>query len=70
MAFYRKKELQELIPWINGLPIDAVSISDADKKNGSPKKGDMIAFNPKDGTDMWLVAEQYYKDNYEWVSDV
>ena len=70
MAFYRKKEFQELIPWIHGMTIDEVSISDADKKNGSPKKGDMIAFNPKDGTDMWLVSEQFYKDNYEWVSDV
>ena len=70
MAFYRKKELQELIPLVEGLPMGLVSISDADKKNGSPKKGDMIAFNPKDGTDMWLVSEQDYKDNYEWVSDV
>ena len=70
MAFYRKKELQELIPWVEGLPMGLVSISAADKANDSPKAGDMIAFNPKDSTDIWLVAEQYYKDNYEWVSDV
>ena len=70
MEFYRKKELQELTPWVDGLFMGLVSIGAADKANGSPKEGDMIAFNPKDSTDMWLVAEQYYKDNYEWVSDV
>jgi hypothetical protein len=42
-----------------------VSISDADKANGSPKIGDMIARNPKSHKDQWLVAEQYFKDNFE-----
>ena len=42
-----------------------VSISDADLANGSPKIGDMIARNPKDYSDQWLVAEQYFKDNFE-----
>lgn len=42
-----------------------ISISDADKNNGSPKIGDMIARNPKDHNDQWLVAEQYFKDNFE-----
>lgn len=70
MAFYRKKELQELEPWVEGSFMDGVSVSDADKANGSPKKGDMIAINPNDNTDMWLVAEKYFNDNYEWVTDV
>lgn len=42
-----------------------VSISSVDKENGSPKIGDMIARNPKDHNDQWLVAEQYFKDNFE-----
>ena len=46
-----------------------VSISDADLKNGSPKIGDMIARNPKNHNDQWLVAEQYFKDNFERVSE-
>ncbi len=70
MAFYRKKALQEMTPWVEGLPIAVVSISEADRKNGSPKHGDMIAFNPLDATDMWLIAADYYKENYEWVSDL
>jgi len=42
-----------------------VSISDEDKKNGSPKIGDMIARNPKNHCDQWLVAKQYFEDNFE-----
>ncbi len=46
-----------------------ISISDEDLKNGSPKLGDMIARNPKNHSDQWLVAEQYFKDNFEQVSE-
>jgi hypothetical protein len=42
-----------------------VSISDSDLLNDSPKIGDMIARNPKNHLDQWLVAEQYFKDNFE-----
>ena len=31
----------------------------------SPKIGDMIAINPKDPTDQWLIEEKYFKDNHE-----
>ena len=44
-----------------------VSISDVDRQNGSPRLGDMIARNPKNHLDQWLVAEQYFKDNFEFV---
>ncbi|MDV3555231.1 hypothetical protein CMU75_09010 [Elizabethkingia anophelis] len=46
-----------------------ISISDFDLKNGSPKIGDMIARNPEDHKDQWLVAEQYFKDNFEEVDN-
>lgn len=42
-----------------------VSISGSDLKNGSPKIGDMIARNPKNHNDQWLVAKQYFEDNFE-----
>ena len=44
-----------------------VSISDVDLENGSPKDGDMIARNPKNHLDQWLVAEKYFQDNFEEV---
>jgi hypothetical protein len=42
-----------------------ISVSNEDFKNGSPKIGDMVARNPKNNKDQWLVAEQYFKDNFE-----
>lgn len=43
-----------------------VSISEVDKvENDSPKIGDMIAINPKNPTDQWLIEEKYFKDNHE-----
>lgn len=42
-----------------------VSISDADLKGGSPKIGDMIARNPKNHKDQWLIAKDYFTENFE-----
>jgi BMFP domain-containing protein YqiC len=47
----------------------AISVSAPDLENGSPKIGDMIARNPKNHEDQWLVAEQYFKDNFEELNN-
>jgi len=70
MALYRKTALQELHPWTTDTPMALVSISASDAEKGCPKPGDMIACNPDDVTDWWLIEEQFFKDSYEWVSDV
>lgn len=64
MKNYTKKNLQKMMPWEPDMPMALVSISIADQENGSPKHGDMIAINPDDETDMWLVAEKFFKENY------
>jgi hypothetical protein len=48
--------------------MDRISLTDADKEAGSPKAGDMIARNPKNYDDQWLVSAQYFTDNFEPVS--
>ena len=42
-----------------------VSVSNVDLQNGSPKIGDMIARNPLNHNDQWLVAKKYFEDNLE-----
>lgn len=42
-----------------------VSISAEDLKSGSPKEGDMVARNPKNHLDQWLVSKEYFQDNFE-----
>ena len=65
---YRKKQVSELRSWEPGESLEGVSISDADRKAGSPKEGDRIARNPKDPSDRWLVSEAFFLDNFELVS--
>jgi hypothetical protein len=62
---YRKKQLAEMRPYIVGEVFsDFVSISQVDKDNGSPKEGDMIARNPENHLDQWLVAKDFFEQNY------
>ncbi len=65
MKNYRKKQLQPMEPWTPETDMTGVSVSDADKANGSPRDGDMIAVNPSDQTDRWLVAADFFAANYE-----
>lgn len=65
---YRRKQIAELRPVVPGESMTGVSISAEDAKAGSPKPGDMIARNPKNHADQWLVAAQYFTDNFESVS--
>lgn len=62
---YRRTQIAEMINWIKGFDMSKVSLSEPDKENGSPKEGDMIARNPKNHADQWLVAKQYFNDNFE-----
>jgi hypothetical protein len=65
---YRRSQIAELRPYSPGEELsDRVSVSAADKEAGSPKEGDMIARNPKNHADQWLIAAQYFADNFEPV---
>lgn len=66
---YRRKQIAELRPYVLGEQLDGkVSVAQVDKDAGSPKEGDMIARNPKNHADQWLVAKAYFEDNFEPVS--
>jgi hypothetical protein len=65
-AQYRRKQIAELRPYEEGEPLDSrISISLEDSIAGSPRAGDMIARNPKNHADQWLVAAAYFADNFE-----
>jgi hypothetical protein len=72
---YRRKAIAEMRPYVPGEDLSGVpgeppatsgrvSISDADIANGSPKLGDMIARNPANHYDRWLVAAKFAEDNF------
>jgi len=64
---YRRSQISELRPWQPGDNLIGVSVSDIDRNGGSPKAGDMIARNPKNHADQWLVAAEYFAANFEPV---
>lgn len=44
-----------------------VLMSYSDFAHGSPKKGDMIAREPKNRKKLWLIREKEFKDNYKRI---
>lgn len=62
---YRRSKIAELRHYVPGETLEGVSIADVDRKAGSPREGDMIARNPKNHADQWLVAAAYFADNFE-----
>jgi hypothetical protein len=71
MAFkrYRRTQIAEMEPWVEGYDMTGVSVSASDLAAGSPRTGDMIARNPKNHADRWLVAAMYFADHFERVDD-
>ena len=66
---YRKKNISEMRPFNDGEQLsEIVSISKADKESGSPMVGDMIARNPNNHNDQWLVARKYFEENFEPIN--
>ena len=65
---YRRKQIAELRPYVPGEAISHISVAIVDAKAGSPKQGDMIARNPANHADQWLVAKKYFEDNFEEIN--
>ena len=65
IAEMRQVTMKEFRAGPDPLVAQGVSISAADLDNGSPKPLDMIARNPENHDDQWLVAYVYFRDNFE-----
>lgn len=62
---YRRKAIADLRPYVPGEDMTGISVSEVDRAAGSPKAGDMIARNPLNEDDKWLVAKDYFAVNFE-----
>ena len=66
---YRRAGITEMMPWNFNLDMTGVSISEADRKAGSPTHGDWVARNSDNHADMWLVSAAFFKSaKFEPVS--
>lgn len=62
---FRRTQIAEMAEWHPGFDMTRVSVSAPDKETGSPKQGDMIARNPANYDDRWLVSAAYFAANFE-----
>lgn len=62
---YKRTQIAEMYCWEIGYSMEGISISEEDIKKGSPKTGDMIARNPANHKDQWLVEKDYFMANFE-----
>lgn len=62
---YRKRGTIEAEAWQPGIDMTGVSVSPNDAENGSPKTGDMIARDPENPADRWLISATYFRRHYE-----
>jgi hypothetical protein len=62
---YRRTQIAEMAPWAADTDMSDVSVSQPDREAGSPQPGDMIARNPANHADKWLVAAAYFAANFE-----
>lgn len=58
---YRRKGFIEMRPYVTGEDLSGISLRSQDL----PKEGDMIARNPDNHLDQWLVAKDFFNKNYE-----
>ncbi len=64
---FRRKQVSEVRPWEPGYDMSGVSIATTDAYAGSPRPGDMIARNPLNHAERWLIGARYFEDNFEPV---
>lgn len=64
---YRRTTIAEMRPYEEGedLASQDITINPLDQEAGSPRVGDMVARNPADHGDQWLVAQAYFEQNFE-----
>lgn len=62
---YKRTNIAEMTPYHKNIDLNGVSISEEDQINGSPKIGDMIARNPANHKNQWLVEKSYFMANFE-----
>lgn len=64
---YSTTAIGEMRPYKKGEDLTGVFISSEDIKKGSPKVGDMIARDPYNHEDEWLIAWKYFRENFQEI---
>lgn len=61
---YLKNKVAEMRPYVVGEDMSNIGVAPEDARTGSPKAGDMVARNPANHADQWLVEGTFFANNY------
>ena len=64
--YNRKAIPAEMRPYIPGeqLPVDC-SVSPDEAREGHPKQGDMVARDPSNHANTWIVKKSYFEEKFD-----
>lgn len=60
--YYKRKGSSQMRPYVPGESLEGISVSPEDQP---PEEGDMVARNPDNHADQWLVAKAYFEKHLE-----
>ena len=63
--YERKSIPAEMRPYKLGEDLTDVSVGADDREKGSPQEGDMVARDPDNHADQWLVNKRYFVAKFE-----
>ena len=63
--YQRKSVPAEMRPYRPGEDLSGVSVGPDDRDKGSPQEGDMVARDPDNHADKWLVNSRYFEAKFE-----
>jgi len=62
---YQRKSMGEMRPYIPGEDLTGITVNPKEVQDyGCPKEGDMIARDPKDRDNQWLMSKEFFEENY------
>ena len=66
---YSRITIVEMRPYVVGEDMTSIYVDAALAEHGHPKEGDMIARNPRDRDEMWLMTKENFSANFETIAE-
>jgi hypothetical protein len=66
---YSRITIVEMRPYVIGEDMTNVYVDAALAEHGHPKEGDMIARNPRDRGEQWLMTKENFSANFETMAE-
>lgn len=66
---YSRITIVEMRPYVEGEDMTNVYVDPVLVEHGHPEEGDMIARNPRDRDEMWLMTRENFSTNFETMAE-